>query len=152
MEKYAVTPEELAELHICLSSKLCRRIFNILWAERKPVNISAICRKAGCTSGNAVKHLKRLVKLGVVEERLLPGLHMFSAKREEMAELMFKAANILEARDCMKWDKEGLYAAGNAYPHSTLKPQAQRIQPQFSLRSLFKNFAMTPTFKSSSFK
>ncbi|MEM3759873.1 MAG: hypothetical protein QXZ02_02025 [Candidatus Bathyarchaeia archaeon] len=34
------------------------------------MNISAICRKAGCTSGNAMKHLRRLVKLGVVEEKL----------------------------------------------------------------------------------
>ena len=107
MEKYAVTPEELIELHICLSSKLCMRIFNILWAEGKPVNISAICRRAGCTSGNAARHLKRLVKLSVVEERLLPGLHMFSAKRGEMAELMFKAANILEARDYVKWERRG---------------------------------------------
>jgi len=68
LDKYAVSPEQVVLLHSCLSSKLCMRIFNILLSERRHVNISAICRKAGCTSGNAVKHLRRLVKLGAAEE------------------------------------------------------------------------------------
>lgn len=116
MEKYTVTPDELVELHICLSSKLCRRIFNILWAERKPLNISSICRMAGCTSGNAARHLRRLVKLGVVEERLLPGLHIFSARRGEMAELIFKAANVIEARECVKWGKGRVVCSRKSLP------------------------------------
>ncbi|MCS7114107.1 MAG: helix-turn-helix domain-containing protein [Nitrososphaerota archaeon] len=104
MDKYAVSPEQLAWLHNCLSSKLCMRIFNILSSERKPVNISAICRRAGCTSGNAMKHLRKLVKLGVVEEKFLSGLHMFSLRRGEMAELIFKAEKVLEC-ETLKRDK-----------------------------------------------
>lgn len=130
LDKYAVSPEQVVLLHSCLSSKLCMRIFNILLSERRHVNISAICRKAGCTSGNAVKHLRRLVKLGAAEEKFLSGLHMFTVKRGEMAELLYKAERILEAERMNSLKFEGLHAAGQAYPTKKETSKPSRIQPQ----------------------
>jgi DNA-binding IclR family transcriptional regulator len=97
VERYYVNPEELAVLHMCLSSKLCMRIFRIISAEKGAINISAICRKAGCSTGNAKRHLQRLVRLGVVEEEQLCGLHIFYPKQGEMARLLRRTMEELEA-------------------------------------------------------
>jgi len=125
LDRYAVSAEELVLLHGCLSSKLCMRIFKILCAERGALNISAICRKAGCTNGNALKHLRRLVKLGVVEEKLLTGLHMFNIRRSGMAELLIKAKRFLEAeaRSRSKSRRRG-YMRPDRPTHPARKPQS----------------------------
>ncbi|MBS7617358.1 helix-turn-helix transcriptional regulator [Candidatus Bathyarchaeota archaeon] len=133
MDKYAVSPEQLVWLHTCLSSKLCIRIFDVLSSEGKPLNISTICRKAGCTSGNAVKHLRRLIKLGVVEERLLSGLHIFAFKRGEMAELMLKAEEILRAENVKRGKLKGcMQRVKPPQQHGSLK--AQPYKPKSQLR------------------
>jgi len=125
LDRYAVSAEELVLLHGCLSSKLCMRIFKILCAERGALNISAICRKAGCTNNNALRHLRRLVKLGVAEEKLLTGLHTFKIKRGGMAELLIKAERFLEAepRSRSKSRRRG-YMQLDRSAHPARKPQS----------------------------
>jgi hypothetical protein len=93
--KVAVSPTELATLYKCLSSKICIRIFNILSLERRPLNISAICRRAGCTNGDGVKHLRTLAKIGVVDEEFWSGLHIFKVKDGDLTELLKQTLTVL---------------------------------------------------------
>jgi hypothetical protein len=93
--KVAVSPTELATLYKCFSSKICVRIFGILLAERRPLNISAICRRAGCTNGDGVKHLRMLARLGVVDEEFWTGLHIFRVKDGDLTELLKQTLTVL---------------------------------------------------------
>lgn len=93
--RFALTAEDLVLFHRCLSSKICIRIFKTLLNSRV-LNISAISRKVGCTNRDGLRHLKNLVKLGMVEEEFYAGLHNFTLKMGGFTELMEQAVEILE--------------------------------------------------------
>ncbi len=93
--RFTVTPEELLMFHGCLSSKICVNIFQAL-LKSSVLNISAISRKVGCTNNDALKHLRNLAKLGIVEEEFYAGRHTFTLKSVEFTELMKQAIKLME--------------------------------------------------------
>ena len=98
MDRFEVTPKEVAAIHKCLSSKVCRRLFEALY-KRKKMNITALARKAGCTNRKGVTYLRKLAEIGVVEEEYLAGLHTFKLKNGRLAELIKETMEILEAEE-----------------------------------------------------
>ena len=93
--RFTLTPKELVAFHECLSSKLCLRIFRILLTNHV-LNISAIARKARCNNRDALKHLKNLARLGIVQEEFYAELHTFTLKRVEFTRLMEQAIKSME--------------------------------------------------------
>ena len=91
---FDVTPEELVFLHRCLSSKVCVKVFKTLQAE-SILNISAISRKAGCNNNDALRHLRNLSKLGIVQEEFYAGRHTFTLKKGCLTELMKQAITVI---------------------------------------------------------
>ena len=98
MDRFEVTPKEVAAIHKCLSSKVCRRLFKALY-KRKKMNITALARKAGCTNRKGVTYLRKLAEIGVVEEEYLAGLHTFKLKNGRLAELIKETMKVLEAEE-----------------------------------------------------
>ncbi len=92
---FKVTPEELVLLNDCLCSKACIRIFQILLANRN-LNVSAISRKTGCNNNRCIEHLKKMVKLGIVQEEFYAGRHSFTLKKVDFTDLMQQAISLLE--------------------------------------------------------
>jgi len=92
---FNLTPEELVVFHECLSSKVCIRIFEALLANGK-LNISAISRKAGCSNSDALRHLRNLLRLGIVQEEFYAGRHTFTLRGGDFTDLMEQAITILK--------------------------------------------------------
>ena len=92
---FNVTPKDLVLLNDCLCSKACIRIFQILLVDRN-LNVSAISRKAGCNNDRAIEHLKKMVKLGIVQEEFYAGRHSFALKKVDFTDLMQQAISIME--------------------------------------------------------
>jgi len=98
MGKFEVTPREVAAIHRCLSSRVCRRLFKALYRQRK-MNITALARKAGCTNRKCVIYLRKLAEIGAVEEKYLAGLHTFQIKNGRLTELINEAIRVLEEEE-----------------------------------------------------
>ena len=98
MERFEVTPKEVAAIHRCLSSKVCRRLFKALYREGR-MNITALARRVGCTNRKGVTHLRKLAEIGVVEEEYLAGLHMFKLKNGRLTELIKETMRVLEGEE-----------------------------------------------------
>lgn len=92
---FNITPEDLVLFNDCLCSKSCIRIFQILLVDRN-LNVSAISRKAGCNNDRCIEHLKKMVKLGIVEEEYYGGRHSFILKKSDFTNLMQKAISLKE--------------------------------------------------------
>ncbi len=88
---------ELVIFHECLSSEVCIRVFQALLTNRS-LNVSAISRKAGCNNDRCIEHLKKLNKLGIVEEEFYAGRHSFALKKGDFADLMQQAIRLREKR------------------------------------------------------
>jgi predicted transcriptional regulator len=86
---------ELVIFHECLSSKVCIRIFQALLTNRS-LNVSAISRKAGCNNDRCIEHLRKLIKLNIVEEEFYAGRHSFALKKGDLADLMEQAIRLME--------------------------------------------------------
>ncbi len=86
---------ELVVFHECLSSKVCIRIFHALLANRS-LNVSAVSRKAGCNNDRCIDHLKKLIKLGIVQEEFYAGRHSFALKKGDFTDLMEQSIMLLE--------------------------------------------------------
>lgn len=95
---FTITPEELVTFHSCLSSKLCTRIFQILLSNNV-LNITAIARKARCGNNEALRHLKNLARLRIVNEDFYAGRHTFTLNMGEFTELMKQAIRAIEERE-----------------------------------------------------
>jgi len=98
MGRFEVTPKEVAAIHRCLSSKVCRRLFKALYREGK-MNITALARRAGCTNRKGVTHLRKLAEIGVVEEEFAVGLHTFKLKNGRLTELIKETMRVLEGEE-----------------------------------------------------
>ena len=98
MERFEVTPKEVAAIHRCLSSKVCRRLFKALYREGK-MNITALARRVGCTNRKGVTHLRKLAEIGVVEEEFAVGLHTFKLKNGRLTELIKETMRVLEGEE-----------------------------------------------------
>jgi predicted transcriptional regulator len=96
--RFTLTAEELVAFHECLSSKICVNIFQAL-LDRSPLNISAISRKTGCTNSDAIKHLKNLAKLGIIQEEFYARRHTFALDRTGFTVLMEQAIKAMEATE-----------------------------------------------------
>ena len=94
MERFEVTPREVAAIHRCLSSKVCRRLFKALCREGR-MNITALARRVGCTNRKGVTYLRVLAGIGVVEEELAAGLHIFKLKNGRLTELIRETMKLL---------------------------------------------------------
>jgi len=92
---FNLTPEELVLFHDCLCSKVCIRIFQVLLLN-KNLNVSSISRKAGCNNDRCIEHLKKMVRLGIVQEEFYAGRHSFALKKEGFTDLMQQAINLME--------------------------------------------------------
>jgi predicted transcriptional regulator len=92
---FNLTPEELVLFHDCLCSKVCIRIFQVLLAN-KNLNVSSISRKAGCNNDRCIEHLKKMVKLDIVQEEFYAGRHSFALKKGSFTDLMQQAINLME--------------------------------------------------------
>ena len=86
---------ELVIFRECLSSKVCIRIFHALLANRS-LNVSAISRKAGCNNDRCIEHLKKLAKLGIVQEEFYAGRHSFALKKGDFTDFMQQAICLIE--------------------------------------------------------
>jgi predicted transcriptional regulator len=86
---------ELVIVHECLSSKVCIRVFQALLTNRS-LNVSAISRKAGCNNDRCIEHLRKLSKLGIVEEEFYAGRHLFVLKKGDFTDLMEQAIKLME--------------------------------------------------------
>jgi predicted transcriptional regulator len=86
---------ELVIFHECLSSKVCLRVFQALLTNRS-LNVSAISRKAGCNNDRCIEHLRKLSKLGIVEEEFYAGRHSFALKKGDFTDLMEQAIKLME--------------------------------------------------------
>jgi len=95
--KYAITPDELVAFYDCLSSQICTRIFQLL-LKKNLLNVSAVSRAANCTNRAAVKHLRNLAKLGIVNEESYAGRHTFALNSVDFTVLMEQVIETLEAR------------------------------------------------------
>lgn len=95
--RYALTPDELVTFYVCLSSRICTRIFHLL-LKKNVLNVSAVSRAANCTNKAAIKHLKNLAKLGIVNEDFYAGRHTFALNRAEFTDLLEQAIRVMEAR------------------------------------------------------
>ena len=84
-------------LHECLSSKICIRIFQAL-LKNGTLNVSAISRKAGCNNDRCIEHLRKLAKLGIVQEEFYAGRHTFTLKKGDFADLMEQAIKFMKER------------------------------------------------------
>ena len=80
-------------MHECLSSKICIRIFQAL-LKNGTLNVSAISRKAGCNNDRCIEHLRKLAKLGIVQEEFYAGRHTFTLKKGDFADLMEQAIRL----------------------------------------------------------
>ena len=92
---FKLTARELVLFHKCLSSRVCLRIFKVM-KRNKRLNISAISRNARVSNGICIKHLRKLARLGIVEEEFQSGLHTFTLKNGESTRLMNEATKILD--------------------------------------------------------
>ena len=92
---FNVTPEQLVIFHECLSSKVCIRIFQVFLLNRS-LNVSAISRKVGCNNDRCLEHLRKLAKLGIVQEEFYAGRHSFALKKGEFTDLMQQAISIMD--------------------------------------------------------
>ena len=92
---FNVTPQELVLFNDCLCSKACIRIFQILLAN-KNLNVTAISRKVGCNNDRCIEHLKKMVKLGIVQEEFYAGRHSFTLKKGDFTDLMQQAISIMK--------------------------------------------------------
>lgn len=92
---FKVTPEELVFFHECLQSKVCIRIFHVL-LEKGTLNVSVISRKARCNNYRCIENLKKLARLGIVQEEFFAGRHSFSLNKEDLTGLMRQAINFME--------------------------------------------------------
>jgi len=89
-----VTPEQLVIFHECLGSKVCNRIFQAFLVNRS-LNVSAISRKVGCNNDRCLEHLKKLTKLGIVQEEFYAGRHSFALKKGEFTDLMQQTFSLM---------------------------------------------------------
>jgi predicted transcriptional regulator len=102
---FNLTPSELVLFHGCLCSKVCIRIFQVL-LENKNLNVSAISRKAGCNNDRCIEHLKKMVKLGIVQEEFYAGRHSFSLKKGDFTDLMQQAISLMKKlKGEANWEK-----------------------------------------------
>ncbi len=95
MGRFKVSPRETAAIHLCLSSKICRRLFKTLYKEKR-MNITALTRRVGCTNRRGVKYLRILAGIGIVEEEITAGLHRFKLKSGELTDLVKETIEVLE--------------------------------------------------------
>ena len=90
-----LTPTETLHIHRILSSKIATRVFCLLEGS-KSLNINAIALQCRCSNGNAVKHLKDMVKLGVVKEEWIGGQHIYRYVSNEVAKFLGCAIRMME--------------------------------------------------------
>ena len=62
----------------------------------KSLNVSAISRKVGCNNDRCIEHLRKLNKLGIVEEEFYAGRHLFTLKKGDSTDLMQIAIKLME--------------------------------------------------------
>ena len=94
LSSFNLTPEQLVIFHECLGSKVCIRIFQV-FLSNKSLNVSAISRKVGCNNDRCIEHLKKLAKLGIVQEEFYAGRHSFVLKKGDFMDLMQQAISIM---------------------------------------------------------
>jgi len=94
MSTFNITPEQLVIFHECLGSKVCIRIFQVFLANRS-LNVSAVSRKVGCNNDRCIEHLKKLAKLGIVQEEFYAGRHSFALKKGDFTDLMQQAIRLM---------------------------------------------------------
>ena len=95
MSTFNITPEQLVIFHECLGSKVCIRIFQV-FLSNKSLNISAISRKVGCNNDRCIEHLKKLAKLGIVQEEFYAGRHSFALQKGNFMDLMQQTISLME--------------------------------------------------------
>ena len=95
MSTFNITPEQLVIFHECLGSKVCIRIFQVFLANRS-LNVSAISRKVGCNNDRCIEHLKKLAKLGIVQEEFYAGRHSFTLQKGDFTDLMQQAISLMD--------------------------------------------------------
>jgi predicted transcriptional regulator len=95
MSTFNITPEQLVIFHECLGSKVCIRIFQVFLANRS-LNVSAVSRKVGCNNDRCIEHLKKLAKLGIVQEEFYAGRHSFALKKGDFTDLMQQAISLMD--------------------------------------------------------
>ena len=95
MSTFNITPEQLVIFHECLGSKVCIRIFQVFLANRS-LNVSAVSRKVGCNNDRCIEHLKKLAKLGIVQEEFYAGRHSFALQKGDFTDLMQKAISLMD--------------------------------------------------------
>ncbi len=71
------------------------RIFQALLTNRS-LNVSCISRKAGCNNDRCIEHLRKLIRLSIVEEEFYAGRHSFALKRGAFTDLMAQAIRLAE--------------------------------------------------------
>lgn len=86
--------ESLAYISICLRSKVARRIAKSLSA--KPIGITALCRRAGCSRRDAIKYLTLMVKAGAVAEERYGRLRLYRLLSNAASTTLKEAVRILE--------------------------------------------------------
>ena len=95
MSNFNMTPEQLVIFHECLGSKVCIRIFQVFLASRS-LNVSAVSRKVGCNNDRCIEHLKKLAKLGIVQEEFYAGRHLFVLKKGDFTDLMQQTISLMD--------------------------------------------------------
>ena len=73
-------------------------LFKVLCSEGR-MNISALARKAGCTSRRIIVLLGMLKSMGVVEEKSSGGIRTFQIKDGGLTELLKRATEMIDSRD-----------------------------------------------------
>jgi len=61
----------------------------------KSLNVSAISRKVGCNNDRCIEHLKKLAKLGIVQEEFYAGRHSFALKKGDFTDLMQQTITLM---------------------------------------------------------
>lgn len=95
-QKFAVTPSDLQNLHIILSSKVCIKVFELLRRNGR-LGVTAASCSVHCTGARAKAHLEALVKVGVAEDDQFSGQHSFHfIQNSELAELLSRTIQLIK--------------------------------------------------------
>lgn len=89
---------DLARIAVCLSSRVARRMLITLQAAGAPVGITALCRRVGCSRGDALRYLALMAGLSVVAEERRMGLRLICLQNSPIAALMVEAARLMEVK------------------------------------------------------
>ena len=99
---YQLKIENAVILAACVRSRAVRKIIAALKESRRPLGITALCRKTSCSRRDALRYLSALVRLGAVGERRPGTLRLFKLLDNSVSAFMLR---VMEHAD--RWDADG---------------------------------------------